>query len=614
MTDAKPPFRWLDRPPPGVTVSEGTNGVLYLECPHDLPDYPAHVLDYLDAGAGAHPDRPYLMQRAADGGPWVPLTYADAAARLRRMARGLMDRGIGPDRPVMILSANSFEHALLTFAALHIGAPVAPVSPAYSLLSRDLAKLKVINDLVRPALVFAQNGARYKRALEAVAGAGTLVVCAEAVDAVDGAVDLAEVDGTPDATVEAARAAQDGDSVAKILFTSGSTGVPKGVVNTQRNLCSSQAMLARISEPIDPARPLVMLDWLPWHHTFGGNTNLHRVMRSGGTLYIDEGKPVPELFAVTIRNLREVAPTLFSTVPGAYGPLVSALEADAALRKTFFSKLSSLSYGGAPLSQDLFENMQALAVRETGLRIPFTTGHGMTETPLDTAVYWDTERGGLIGLPIPGTRMKLVPVGEKYEFRLAGPQIMPGYFKNDAANQAAFDAEGFFKTGDAVTWLDPVRPVEGLVFAGRLAEEFKLANGTWVNVGALRLQVLATLTPLVSDLLITGEKELGILAWPNEAALRALCPDGAADAPLADLFGHEAVTAALAERLAGHNAANPAASTRIARAALLAEPPSLDGGEVTDKRSINQRAALTRRAADVEALFADPPGAGIVIL
>lgn len=608
-----PPFLALDRPPPGVTVTSGADGVLYLDCPRPLPSYPSHILDYLDEAAEAHPDRPYLMQRPAGGGDWVPLRYGETRERQRRVAQALLDRGLGPDRPVMILSANSFEHLLMTFAAMQAGVPVVPVSPAYSLLSQDLGKLRQIHAAVHPGLIFVQNGSAYRRAVEAIRG-DARVVCAEGASAIDGAIPFSDLESTvAGSAVDAARAAQDGATVAKILFTSGSTGVPKGVANTQRMLCSSQAMLAEVSEPVDPNDPPVILDWLPWHHTFGGNTNLHRVLRAGGTLYVDDGKPTPELFAVTVGNLREVAPTVFTTVPAAYGPLASALEADDALRRKFFSRLKSLSYGGAPLSQDLFQRMQALAVRETGMRISFTTGHGMTETPLDTAVYWNTDRGGLIGLPIPGTRMKLVPRGDKYEFRLSGPQVTPGYFKNHDANAAAFDDEGFFKTGDAVSWIDADDPVQGLVFAGRISEEFKLTNGTWVNTGALRLKVLAALTPLVSDLLITGADEIGILAWPNLDALRALCPDLAADAPLDAVFAHVSVRDAVADKLREHNAANGAASTRIGRALLMAEPPSLDGGEITDKRYINQRAALDRRADLVRALLAEPPGADVII-
>lgn len=615
MDAEKPPFRALTRPPAEVTVTLGADGVQYLDCPRPLPAVAHHILDHLDRVATTFPDRPYLMRRATPDGEWLALTYGETAKRLRDVAQGLLDLGLERGDRVMILSANSFEHALLTFATMQIGMTVVPVSPAYSLLSQDLSKLQAIHDLTHPRLIFAQHGGHYGRALATLAEDATNIVCAQAAEAVPSAITFEQlVANPPGPAVEAARRAVDPDAAAKILFTSGSTGLPKGAINTQRMLCSSQAMLSEISEPVDPDQPPVLLDWLPWHHTFGGNTNLHRVMVGAGTLYMDEGKPTPELFGITIANLREVAPTVFSTVPGAYAPLAAALEDDPALRRNFFSRLQSLSYGGAPLSQDLYERMQALAIAETGLRIPFTTGHGMTETPLDVAVYWDTERVGLIGLPIPGTRIKLVPHGDKFEMRLYGPQVTPGYFDNPGVNQAAFDDEGFFKTGDAVTWVDADRPAEGLVFAGRLAEEFKLANGSWVNVGTLRLTLLAALTPLVSDLLLTGEEEIGLLAWPNAQALAALCPGLPVETPLAELIRQPAVIDALTVKLAAHNAAHPGATRRVARAMLLATPPSLDAGEVTDKRSINQATALRNRADDVARLFAEPPGDDVIVL
>ncbi|MCW8952587.1 MAG: feruloyl-CoA synthase [Rhodospirillales bacterium] len=613
-TGAKPPFRPLDRPPAEVTVTSGGDGVLFLDCPRPLPEYPAHVLDYLDEGAAAHPDRPYLMRRTPDGGGWMPLRYGETAERMRRIAQALLDMKLTPDRPVMVLSTNTFEHVLITFAAMQVGIPVVPTSPAYSLLSRDFAKLRMICDSVNPGLIFAQNGSRYARAIAAIRRDDTIVVCAEDVSAINGAAAFADLlAAAPTPAVDAARGAQNGDTVAKILFTSGSTGTPKGALNTQRMLCSSQSMLAEISEPVDPDDPTVFLDWLPWHHTFGGNTNLHRILKAGGTLYIDDGKPTPELFTTTIRNLHEVAPTVFSTVPGAYAPLATALESDEALRRNFFSRLKSLSYGGAPLSQDLFERMQALAISETGMRIPFTTGHGMTETPLDTAVYWNTDRVGLIGLPIPGTRMKLVPHGDKYALLLKGPQVTPGYFGNDAANHAAFDDEGFFRTGDAVAWIDKNDPAQGLVFAGRTSEEFKLANGTWVNTGALRLKVLSALSPLVQDLLLTGTDAVGILAWPDMAALKRFCPELPGDAKASEVTGHPSVKAAIAEKLREHNAAFPAASTRIVRAMLLDDQPSLDKGEITDKRYINQRLALDNRQDKVRALFSERPDDTVIM-
>ncbi|MCP5371341.1 MAG: AMP-binding protein [Hyphomicrobiales bacterium] len=612
------PFLKLERPAPAARVTRRDDGVQIVECPRALGPVARHLLEFLDRAAAAHPDRVFLAQRGPGDGPgggaWIELTYARAAAQTDAVAQALLDRGLAGER-IMILSENSLEHALLMLGAMRMGAVAVPVSPAYSLLSTDLAKLRSIHARVAPRLVFAQNGRMYGRALAALPLDGAEVVCAAAPPEGMAVTDFAALLApTPGPGVAAAYAAQDGDTMAKILFTSGSTGEPKGVINTQRMLCAVPAMRDNMSEPPDPARPAVVLDWLPWHHTYGGNVVFDTVMSQGGTLYIDGGRPTPELFAATIANLRDVAPTTFSSVPAAYAMLAPVLEKDEALCRHFFSRLRSLTYGGAALPQDLFDRVQALAVRTIGRRINFSTGHGATETGgFEMGVHWESDVTGQLGLPAPATVLKLVPVADKFEVRFKGPGVMPGYYADPARTAAAFDEEGFFKLGDAVRWVDPDDPAQGLAFAGRVAEDFKLATGTWVHAGALRVTLLASLSPLVQDLLLTGDGYLGALAWPNPAALRALCPDLPADAPPAALLAHENVAAALGEALRRHNAAHDHSSTRVERILLMAEPPSIDAGEITDKRYVNQRAALERRADLVAKLFAEPPGEGVVV-
>lgn len=613
----KPPFVELDRPDAAVRLSRRANGEVIVACPRPLPPFAGHIIDILAASAARFPERAFLAQRDATGA-WRYLSYARALGEARIVAQWLLDAGLAPARPVMILSGNSLEHAVMMLGAMAAGVPVAPVSVAYSLTSRDFAKLRNVRDLVEPGLVFVQDGAAFSNALAALDPGTTPVVHVANAPAVARAVPFAEVmRATPGPAVEAARARQGPDSIAKILFTSGSTGTPKGVVNTQRMLCAVATMIAEVSEPEDPDDPPIILDWLPWNHTFGGNANFNAIMLRGGTLHIDAGLPTPELFRVTLANLKDVAPTRFSSVPAAYAALAEALERDAALRTVFFSRMRILSYGGAPLPQDLFERMQALAVATIGRRIPFSTGHGATETgALDTAVYWNTERVGLIGLPTAGTELKLVPAGDAFEVRVRGPQVTPGYYRQPELTAEAFDEEGFFRLGDAARWVDPDDPRQGLVFAGRLSENFKLASGTWVATGALRTRLLTALSPLVSDLLLTGEEEIGVLAWPNMAGLAAFAEKHglSADTRAEGLPFHPAVCAELRARLAVHNSDNPASSTRVGRLMMMLEPPSIDAGEITDKRYVNQRAALTRRAELVVRLFAEPADPRAIVL
>ncbi len=609
MTDTLPPFLELDRPEAAVTLDEHSDGSIVLGCPRPLPDYPDSLLDHLIAAATGFPERAFLVQRAAalngDLGDWIELSYARCKAEADAIAQWLLDRDFGPERPIMILSENSLAQASFLLGGMSALVPMVPISPAYSLLSTDYAKLKYIFDLIQPGLIFVEDGDRFAKPLAALELDGIDIVAVTNLP--EGGIAFSDLIATPATpAVGAARARITPETVAKILFTSGSTGMPKGVINNHRMLCVVQAMIMEASQPRSPADPAVVLDWLPWHHTFGGNATFNAILRGAGTLYIDAGRPVPGLFEMTIRNLHDVSPTYFSCVPGAYTMLAGALEKDPDLNSKFFARLEGMSYGGAALPQALYERMQALAIKAVGYRLHLSTGYGATETgALNTSVYWGTERMGLIGLPLPGVTIKLIPTGGKFEVRIKGRQIMPGYYNRPDLDAEAFDEDGWFKSGDAVVWADPDDPKQGLAFAGRVAEDFKLMTGTWVHTGALRVQALAALSPLAEDALVTGQDQnfVGLLVWPSLAGLKSLAPDAADDALLSD----PRVVAAARDKLAAYNAVVTGSSAKIGRMMLMAEPPSIDAGEITDKRYINQRTSLERRAGLVARLYAESP-------
>jgi feruloyl-CoA synthase len=495
--------------------------------------------------------------------------------------------------------------------------PAAPVSPAYSLMSQDHAKLKYLFGLIKPAVVMVQDGPTFQKALQALDLGGVSVIhvarpC-EGISSIAYA-DLAATPVTPE--VDRSIAEITPQTIGKLLFTSGSTGMPKAVINTQQMMCANAAMMMQV-RPRDVSGPqATYLDWMPWNHTMGGNALFNPVLTEGGTLYIDDGRPLPGLIEETLRNLREISPTYYANVPAGYAALAAAMEKDDALCRNFFKNLGLMAYGGARLPDDLYERMQALAVRATGERIVFYTGWGSTETaPTSTGTYWDTERVGLIGLPFPGVELKMVPVGSKYELRLRGVNVTPGYFGQPELTRAAFDEEGFYRIGDAGILVDPDDPVQGIVFAGRVVEDFKLTTGTFVHVGSLRTDAIAAATPVVQDALVTGQDRpyVGLLAWPNLQACRQMI--GNPDADYQDVVSHPDVLACLRRGLEAHNqSAEGASSLRIARAMLMVEPASIDGNELTDKGYINQRAGLERRAALVEQLYADPPGQDVMVL
>ena len=596
--------------------SGGRDGVIILKSRIPLQAYEKHIPASLAKWAKQAPERIWLAQRGGPDRQWRKVSYGEAKRTVDALTQGLLNLGIDDGRPVAILSGNSIEHALMTQAAMQARLPAAPVSPAYSLMSQDHAKLKYLFNLIKPAVVMVQDGPTFEKALKALDLKGVTVVhVARPCEGIK-SVSFADLAATPvTKAVDESIAKITPDTVGKLLFTSGSTGMPKAVINTQEMMCANAAMMMQV-RPRDPNGPVAtMLDWMPWNHTMGGNAAFHPILVDGGTLYIDDGRPMPGQFDETLRNLHEVSPTYYANVPAGYAALAAAMEKDDALCRSFFKNLTVMAYGGARLPDDLYDRMQALAVRTTGERIVFYTGWGSTETaPTSTGTYWDTERVGLIGLPFPGVELKMVPCGSKYELRLRGVNVTPGYFGQPDLTKKMFDEEGFYCIGDAGVFVDDKDPLQGIIFAGRVVEDFKLTTGTFVHVGSLRTDAIAAATPVVHDALVAGQDLpfIGLLAWPNLHACRQVV--GNPDATFEDVVKHPDVIACLKRGLEAHNASCTGSSMRIARAMLMVEPPSIDGNELTDKGYINQRAGLERRAALVERLYADRPGEDVIIL
>ncbi len=614
-TVASVPFRKVRLGPRETVIERRANGEIVLRSPHALGPYPTRITERLVHWATVAPDRTFMARRGRDGA-WTRLTYGAALDKTRRIGQALLDRKLSVDRPIAILSENGLEHAQLALAAMHVGVPYSAISPPYALASSDFGKLRHVLKVLTPGMVFAADGGKYAKAIAATVPADVEVVVAEGAIPGRAVTALDALAATPSTdAVEVAYRAVTPDTIAKWLFTSGSTGMPKGVINPQRMLCSNVAMITA-SLPFIADGPPVIVDWLPWNHTFGGNHNFNLMLYLGGTFYIDDGRPTPAGIHETVRNLREIAPTVYFNVPRGYEELVPFLRQDQGLRDLFFSRLGTLFYAGAGLSQPVWNALDELAEQACGERIMMITGLGATETgPAAMFANWPGGRAGLLGLPIPGNELKLTPIEGKLEARFKGPNITPGYWRQPELNKNAFDAEGFYRIGDALKFADPARPEEGLLFDGRISEDFKLSTGTWVSVGGMREKIIGGGVPLVQDAVIAGHDRdfIAAIIFPRWDDCRRLADDLPADAPLAAIAAHPAVRQRFQELVDRLATAGTGSANRLERAILADALPSLDVGEITDKGSLNQRVILGHREHAVDALYADSPPPQVIV-
>jgi feruloyl-CoA synthase len=609
------PLRAISFGNPAVRIDRRDDGTIYLTPKTALGDYPVRLTDRLHHWARFEPNRVFMAERDSSRG-WRQITYTQLLASTRSIASALLARGLSPDAPIVILSGNSIDHAMVAFGALYAGIPFCPVSPAYSLVSKDYGKLAYLMKLLTPGLVFADDADKFADALGANVPDNTEIVASRGTVPGRDVTMLADLLATPKhPALDAAHDAIGPDTVAKFLLTSGSTGNPKAVINTQRMICANQVML-RETLAFLKDEPPVIVDWLPWNHTFGGNHNIGLTLFNGGSMYLDDGKPMPGGIEATVRNLAEISPTVYFNVPKGYESLLPYLRDDKALRAKFFHRLHAMFFSGAALSPYIWNSLDELAVQETGYRVPMLTGLGATETaPFFMSVTPATSRSGHVGLPVSGNEAKLVPNNGKLEVRARGPNVTPGYWRQSELTAAAFDAEGFYKFGDALKPVDPDDLDAGFDFDGRIAEDFKLASGTWVSVGPLRARFVAACAPLVRDAVIAGinRDEVSALVILDLDGCRLVNPVLAPD-DLAAAASDLVIRAAFRERLIGFLATSTGSSTRITRAALIDTPLSIDRGEITDKGSINQRAVLDHRSHLIDELYSPTPAAHVITL
>ena len=612
LSAAAAPLKAIAFAPAQVRGTTDSGGTIRLTSSSPLGAYDPSLARLFRTAADAQPTRTFLQERTPNG--WRSLRYEEARATADALAAALLERGLSAQRPVMILSPNAIDQALLTLACYTAGVPVAPVSVAYSLQSQDFAKLKYIAELLTPGLIYVADTGPFAQALTAIGGDAEVVASRDSAQL--GARPFTELTRTaPGRAVEDAVIATNANTIAKFLFTSGSTGTPKGVINTHGMLTANQQQIAQVW-PFIAEQTLTLVDWLPWNHTFGGNHNFHMVLRHAGTMVIDGGRPLPAMIGETVRNLSEVSPTIYFNVPAGYAALLPFLERDEKLARSFFASLRLFFYAAAALPQDIWERLEAVCGRVTGSRVPMTSSWGTTETaPMATAAHYTLERAGNIGVPAPGVEVKLVPSGAKLEIRVRGPNITPGYWKRPDLTETAFDEDGFYRPGDAVRLTDERDPSRGMVFDGRLAEDFKLTTGTWVHVGALRVGVLSACSPVLQDAIVAGADRdfVGLLCWLNAAGCQTLIGDGAPET-LAELAAHPAVRQHIRRAIDQWNAAHPASSERVTCVLLLTDAPSIDANEITDKGYINQRLALERRTADVSRLYVALPDEDVIVI
>ncbi|MEL7108700.1 MAG: feruloyl-CoA synthase [Pseudomonadota bacterium] len=613
------PFREVPYLPQKLNVDRRADGTILLDNGQPLKDHPPHMLWPLKYWAETAPERTWLAQRdpvAPMSEGWQTISYADAWERAQALAQGFLNADTAA--PVMILSRNTIDHALVMYGAMLAGCPVVPVTPAYALLSQDFARLNYVDDLVEPAVIYVEDGQEYQRGLDGMTLGDRLVLYSRNAPHEYRSQSLEDFALPGGNSVSEAYDRLSPETVAKFMLTSGSTGEPKAVINTHGMIAANAKMIRsvwdenRLAEVTGDVQ--VMCNFLPWSHTYGANAILHNMTDWGGTLYLDWGAPTPARLPEMIRNMKEVSTTQHTTVPAAWAALATEFERDDALAQTFFKRICSMAYGGAAMGQDIYERIQNVAVRVTGKRISLSAGYGATETsPTASNVHWPNDTMGLIGLPLPGNTFKLVPAGEKLELRVKGVNVTPGYYRNEDKTRAAFDEEGFYRLGDAVRFVDPEHPEKGLAFDGRTAEEFKLANGTWVSAGKLRVQAVQAVKGALADAVVCGlnEDAVCLLGFVNEGYCQRLV---GGDMDMAELISHPKVIEAVRSGLLAHNAQYPNAASRIARILLQPTPPQADAGEITEKGYINQNKAQSLRAADVAKLYSAEHQDEIIIL